>query len=94
MGDFELKFGHFVPDSAGIQEIFKGAGMQSALSSVAVPKAAEATSLASLHRTEKKPEYEGIVKVLDRTAVGVVKTANVYAYIDNEYHHTISKVSH
>lgn len=90
----DMKFGRFVPDSAGIQEIFKGSGMQSALSAVVVPKAAEATELGHLHRTDKKPEYAGIVKVLDRTAVGVVKPANTYAYIDNKWHHTISSINH
>lgn len=89
-----MKFGRFVPDSAGIQEIFKGAGMQTALSDVVTPMAEKATELGHLHRTDKEPEYAGVVKVLDRTAVGVVKPANVYAYIDNKWHNTISSINH
>ncbi|MGR1083941.1 hypothetical protein ACUYFE_07935 [Olegusella massiliensis] len=87
-------FGHFKPDSAGIMEIFKSQAMQSALQGVANAKASEATSIGHLHRTNKQPHYKGVVKVLDRTAVGVVKPADKYAVIDNKAHHTIDAINH
>lgn len=89
-----IRFGNFKPDSAGIIEVCKSAGMQAALKGVATSKAAEATSIGHLHKTEKQPHYKGVVKVLDRTAVGVVKPADVYAYIDNKYHDTLNAVNH
>lgn len=90
----DIRFGNFKPDSAGIQEIFKGAGMQAALREVVSSKASEATSIGHLHRTDKQPRYEGIVKVLDHTAVGVIKAANASATIDNHYHKTLDAINH
>lgn len=87
-------FGHFKPDNAGIISIFKSAEMQAALQGVADAKAREATSIGHLHRTNKRPHYKGVVKVLDRTAVGVVKPADVYAAIDNKCHETLNSINH
>lgn len=88
------RFGRFIPNRAGIMEIFKSQAMQSALQGVANAKASEATSIGHLHRTNKQPHYKGVVKVLDRTAVGVVKPADKYAVIDNKAHHTIDAINH
>lgn len=89
-----IRFGKFRPDSAGIMEVFKGAGMQAALSEVAGQKASAATSAGHLHRTAAIPEYEGVTKVLDRTAVGIVRPANAAGYIDQKYHHTLDSLNH
>ena len=90
----EARLGNFVPDGPGIREIFKGPGMRAALSEVVEDRAGAAESLAHLHRTDKRPEYEGVVKVLDRTAVGVVRPANVLGLIDERYHHTLESLNH
>lgn len=87
-------FGRFRPDSAGIQEIFKSTAMQAALGAVVTEKAREAESVGHLHRTEKRPQYVGVVKVLDRTAVGVVRPANALGHIDNKWHHTLDSINH
>jgi len=89
-----MRFGRFRPDSAGIMEVFKGAGMQAVLSSAAGQKASAATSVAHLHRTSASPEYEGVSKVLDRTAVGIVRPANWAGYVDQKYHHTLDSLNH
>lgn len=70
----------FVPDTKGIQEIFKSQGMQAVLRQEAQKKADEANSRAEsykdyLHIDEfKTPPYGAHVDVLDRTAVGQAHT--------------------
>lgn len=92
-----MRFGSFVPDSAGIQEIFKGAAMQAALGEVVTRKASQATSMAERHRyrnTNERPEYVGVTKVLDRTAVGIVRPGNSLAGLDNKRHQTLDAINH
>ena len=89
-----MRFGKFRPDSAGIMEVFKSPEMQAALSEAAGQKASEAESIGHLHRTNAVPEYEGVSKVLDRTAVGIVRPANAAGYIDQKYHHTLDSLNH
>lgn len=68
---FELEL-----DSSGIMEVWKGAGMQSALRSAADTKRNELTALAASSKSTRgvTTPFVSYVDVLDKTAVGTVTT--------------------
>lgn len=84
MADTSYSLGSFRPNSAGISEVFRSAGMQSALREAASSLCDEANSSARLsHDRKVAPEYVHGVDVLRRTAVGYVATGNAQAAIDH-----------
>lgn len=94
MADFEVHFGRFKPDSAGIIEVCKSSGMQAALGACAQRMRSQADALGHLHRTNKQPHYAAGVDVLSRTAVGWVGTGDKLSRIDQRYHHTLESFNH
>ena len=93
---FDARLGDFRPNSPGIMEVFKSAGMQAALSEAASRLTSEANASAHLsHATSGMPTpYEGGVDVLDRTAVGYVTTANMAGRADQSAHQTLDSINH
>ena len=95
-GGFEMAFGDFKPDRAGIVEVFTSGGMQAALSEAAARLEGEANALGHLsHATTGKPRlYKSGVDVLDRTAVGYVTTDGRDGRADQAAHHTLDSINH
>lgn len=95
-GGFEMAFGDFAPNSAGIVEVFTSGGMQAALAEAAGQLESQANAMAHLsHATNGMPApYESGVDVLDRTAVGYVSTANRAGRADQAAHHTLDSINH
>lgn len=95
-GGFEMAFGDFRPNSPGIIEVFTSGGMQAALAECASGLESRANGGAHLsHATRGMPApYEGGTKVLDRTAIGYVRTANRAGRADQAAHHTLDSINH
>lgn len=97
MDDFELEFGDFVPDSAGIRELFTSDGMRSVLMEAATAKAAEANSIAktSTRWGLYHDPYGADTKVVGgNTAIGRVNTKSKQAaYLDNK-HKILNSINH
>ena len=95
------QFGRFKPDRAGIAALFKGAGMQSALTEAGkrVESSANASATTAglstkwrkiVERYDKGAQpYTADVKVLSNTAVGVVRTSSVLGCLDENQNHTL-----
>lgn len=100
MADFEVRFGDFRPDSAGISEIFTSGAMQAALREVAEPLAAKASGAAraNLHhggfKDEESEPYEAVVKVATHTAIGHVWPATEQGFTDQKLNHTLDGLNH
>lgn len=93
---FEAYLGDFVPNSAGIIEVWTSGGMQAALAEAAGELESQANDAAHLsHATHGFPQpYTSGVDVLDRTAVGYVSTANRAGRNDQHAHHTLDSINH
>lgn len=91
MADFHID--RFVPNSAGIVEVWKSEGMKSALRSAASQVEAAANAAGHLHGPHGKL-YESGVDELSRTAVGYVSTATELGAIDQKYHKTLDSLNH
>jgi hypothetical protein len=97
-----MRFGNFVPNSAGIMEIWRSGGMQSALRELATAKESEAEAIGRTHGGGEQgfpPDYKSGVAVLSRTAVGYVTTGPSAgkpngAQVDHYYHKTLDAINH
>ncbi len=88
----------FKPDSAGIQEICKSAGMQAALLSCAEDLAAQANLRADPKNARvsafEVPPYAAHVDVLDRTAVGAAHTNGKIGQLNESLNFDLAKQCH
>lgn len=93
---FEAYLSDFRPNSAGIIEVWTSDGMQAALAGSASELEGRANAEAHLsHATHGFPTpYEGGTTVLDRTAIGYVRTANMAGRADQAAHHTLDTINH
>lgn len=95
MADVDFKI-----DRSGIREIFKSAGMQSALMEHAQTLAERANREAEWHKKKlhinkfKKPPYAAHVDVLDNTAVGAAHTNGKMGQADMAKFNTLASVNH
>ncbi len=89
---FDCSLGEFQHDSAGIRQIFRGAGMRAALQEPAMRIANYATAEAR-GRTDEAV-FGGGVDVLRGTAVGWVGTSNEAARMDQSEYHTLEHYNH
>lgn len=89
---FDMEFGPFEPDSPGIMETFRGAGMQAALAPHAKRMQDAANAEARLRGHGAR--YAGGVDVASRTAIGWVSTGNVASRYDEGTHHTLEHQNH
>lgn len=96
MGDFQVKFDDAKLVDAGIIELFKSSGMQSALQEAADSIASSANSMASSMTATSFEEasYEASVKVLSRTAIGDVSSTHMHAHVADAKHHILNSLNH
>lgn len=103
MADREFRFAPFTPadlDLAGVASVTRSGAVQSALSALAEPMAASANDAAIARRTPPerhyltRDPYAARVRVLSKTAVGLVSTASGEGQRDQAEHHTLDSLNH
>lgn len=101
-----MEFGDFKVDSGGVSSIFKSAAMQAALGDAARTLTSRAISAEAAHRAglpakeraicakynENDAAYAASVRVLDNTAIGVVRVHNLWGVYDENQNHTLENL--
>lgn len=90
---WDARIDRFQPNGSGIIEVWKSFEMQIALSEVTDSLCEQANDMGHIHGSTREPLYVSGVDVVDRTAIGYVRTNGLGA-IDQAAHRTLDALNH